>query len=64
MSRPAPRRFTVLGKTLITPHMLRHYFKAGREVAKSDLHVSSYWKLGMNEARHKSARQQDAQQSG
>lgn len=43
---------------------LRHYFKTEREVAKSDLYVSSYWKLGMNEERHKSAKQEDAEQSG
>ena len=43
---------------------LRHYFKAEREVAKGDLYVSSYWKLGLNEERHKSAKREDAEQSG
>ncbi|WP_457809127.1 siderophore-interacting protein [Kushneria sp. EE4] len=43
---------------------LRHYFKTERAVAKSDLYVSSYWKLGLNEERHKSAKQEDAEQSG
>lgn len=43
---------------------LRHYFKTERQVAKSDLYVSSYWKLGLNEERHKSAKQEDAERSG
>lgn len=43
---------------------LRQYFKTEREVAKSDLYVSSYWKLGLNEERHKTAKQEDAEESG
>ncbi|GHC23044.1 siderophore-interacting protein [Kushneria pakistanensis] len=42
---------------------LRQYFKTEREVAKSDLYVSSYWKLGLNEERHKTAKQEDAERS-
>ncbi|MFC0337534.1 NADPH-dependent ferric siderophore reductase, contains FAD-binding and SIP domains [Kushneria avicenniae] len=43
---------------------LRHYFKVEREVARSDLYISSYWKLGMNEERHKTAKREDAEQAG
>lgn len=43
---------------------LRAYFKQERQVPKSHLYVSSYWKMGNSEDQHKVAKRQDAEQAG
>lgn len=43
---------------------LRAYFKQERQVPKSHLYVSSYWKMGSSEDQHKVAKRQDAEQAG
>ncbi|MEX1216683.1 siderophore-interacting protein [Saccharospirillum sp.] len=40
---------------------LRAYFKQERQVPKSHLYVSSYWKMGSSEDQHKVAKQKDAE---
>jgi len=40
--------------------LLRRYFKYERSVGKPNLYVSSYWKHGVSEDRHKSIKSQDA----
>ncbi|WP_028670982.1 siderophore-interacting protein [Saccharospirillum impatiens] len=39
---------------------LRAYFKQDRQVPKTHLYVSSYWKMGNSEDQHKVAKRQDA----
>lgn len=39
---------------------LRHYFKKERGVDKNDLYISSYWKKGISEEKHKVVKQFDA----
>lgn len=39
---------------------LRKYFKTERQVAKEDLYISSYWKKGLSEERHKVEKRRDA----
>lgn len=41
---------------------LRKFFKQEREIAKSHLYISSYWKLGQSEDGHKLAKKQDSEQ--
>lgn len=38
---------------------LRPFFKVEKEIAKENLYISSYWKLGNNEDQHKVIKQQD-----
>ncbi|MDN6276673.1 siderophore-interacting protein [Psychrobacter sp.] len=40
---------------------LRHYFKQEKEVAKTHLYISSYWKLDNSENEHKVIKRQDAE---
>lgn len=43
--------------------ILRQYFRE-REVAKTHLYISSYWKIGNSEDQHKTAKRDDAEQEG
>ena len=43
---------------------LRAFFKQDKQVAKSHLYVSSYWKMGISEDQHKVVKNQDAEQAG
>lgn len=43
---------------------LRAHLKDERGVAKEDLYISSYWKLGSNEERHKVEKREDAESAG
>lgn len=43
-----------------TMKKIRQYFKADRDVIKSHLYISSYWKQGLNEEQHKLAKREDA----
>lgn len=43
---------------------LRRYFKEERRVARGDLYVSSYWKLGNSEDQHKVAKRVDSEAQG
>lgn len=43
---------------------LRQYLREERSVARNDLYVSSYWKLGSSEDQHKLAKQEDNQTLG
>ncbi|PKR59713.1 siderophore-interacting protein [Thalassospira lohafexi] len=40
---------------------LRSYFRNDRNLGKDDFYISSYWKLGMNEDKHKVIKSEDAQ---
>lgn len=42
---------------------LRAFFKQDKQVAKSHLYVSSYWKMGISEDQHKVVKRQDAEQT-
>jgi len=42
---------------------LRQYFKQEKQVAKSHLYISSYWKLDSSEDEHKVVKRQDAEES-
>ncbi len=42
---------------------LRQFFHDQRDIAKTHLYLSSYWKLGQSEDEHKIAKQQDAEQT-
>ncbi|GAB3112034.1 siderophore-interacting protein [Aestuariicella hydrocarbonica] len=41
---------------------MRKYFKQQRQIPKSHLYISSYWKIGSSESQHKVAKKQDEQQ--
>ena len=43
---------------------LRAFFKQDKQVARSHLYVSSYWKMGISEDQHKVVKNQDAEQAG
>ncbi|BES69052.1 siderophore-interacting protein [Marinobacter nanhaiticus D15-8W] len=43
---------------------LRHYFKQERNVPKTHLYISSYWKMGSSEDQHKLAKRADAEKDG
>lgn len=43
---------------------LRRYFKEERQVAREELYLSSYWKLGSSEDQHKAAKRADAEAAG
>jgi NADPH-dependent ferric siderophore reductase len=43
---------------------LRRHFKEERQVARADLYLSSYWKLGSSEDQHKVAKRADAEAAG
>ena len=40
---------------------LRRYFKQDRQVAKDNLYVSSYWKMGDPDEGHKAAKKADVE---
>lgn len=44
-----------------TMRRIRRYFKDERQVSHDRLYVSSYWKMGSNEERHKAEKKQDAE---
>ena len=41
--------------------LLRDYFRNERGVDTADIYISSYWKLGSDEDRHKLAKREDAE---
>ena len=40
--------------------LLRNYFKKDKRVARDQLYISSYWKIGQSEDKHKVIKKQDA----
>ena len=46
-----------------TMKKIRHYLKVIREVEKSHLYISSYWKKGNTEEQHKVARMKDKKEN-
>ncbi|OKH90216.1 siderophore-interacting protein [Thalassospira sp. TSL5-1] len=40
---------------------LRHHFRNERAIDKREMYISSYWKLGANEEKHKSVKREDAE---
>lgn len=45
-----------------TMRNLREYLKRDREIARGDVYVSSYWKIGRSEDQHKTDKREDARQ--
>lgn len=44
--------------------LLRAYFKKEKQVNRDELYISSYWKMGQTEDKHKIIKKQDAQAEG
>jgi len=53
------RPYAWLACEFTTMRRLRRYFKQDRQVAKEDLYMSSYWKMGDSDEGHKAAKKAD-----